>query len=69
MSSNPTQEQKLFSTVQATAALAGIVLHRIDGDFGRPCYIATRWALTKHFETLAEVEAWLARVTGALETC
>lgn len=57
-------ESKLFSTLQARAAIAGIVLHRIDGDFGRLEYIATKWALTKAFDNLVEVGLWLDRVTS-----
>ena len=48
----------------AQAALEGITLHRIDGDFGRPVYIATRWAMTKQFDGLGEVEIWLDEVVG-----
>ena len=55
---------KQFRTQQARAACAGILLHQLDGDFGTPVYIATRWALTRRFENLSEVGAWLDRVTG-----
>lgn len=61
----PTKALKTFATLQARAALAGIVLHRIEGDFGRPVYIATRWAMTKQFEGLGDVEIWLDDVVGA----
>lgn len=53
---------KRASTAQARAALAGITLHVLAGDDGRPEYIATRWALTKSFTDLSEVERWLDRV-------
>lgn len=55
---------KTFSTLQARAALQGITLHRIEGDFGRPVYIATRWAMTKQLDGLGEVEIWLDEVVG-----
>lgn len=55
---------KRFATVAARAALAGIVLHRFEGDYGRPIYIATRWALTRQFDDLDAVEQWLDMVTG-----
>jgi hypothetical protein len=56
--------EKLFKTQQARAACAGILLHQLDGDFGSPIFIATRLALTRQFDTLHEVRAWLDRVTG-----
>lgn len=60
----PTKALKTYATLQARAALEGITLHRIDGDFGRPVYIATRWAMTKQFDGLGEVEIWLDEVVG-----
>jgi hypothetical protein len=57
-------DDKRFQTCRAQAALHGVVLHKLEGDFGRPIYCATRWALTKQLDTLDEVETWLARVTG-----
>lgn len=53
---------KRQATAQARAALAGITLHVLTGDDGRPEYIATRWAMTKSFSDLADVERWLDRV-------
>lgn len=55
---------KWFATLRARAALAGIVLHQIEGDYGAPIYIATRWAMTKQLDSLGAVDAWLAMVTG-----
>lgn len=55
---------KAFATVQARCALAGITLIKLDGDFGHPVFIVTRWSLTKQFDFLADVDAWLDRVTG-----
>lgn len=57
-------EQKRFATAQALAALRGMTLRRIDGDFGRPQFIATFHALTRPFADLAEVEGWLEWVDG-----
>ena len=57
-------ELKRLCTLQAGAALAGVTLHKLDGDFGVPIYVASRWAMTKQLESLDEVEAWLVRVTG-----
>ncbi len=53
-----------LATAKARAALAGITLHAIEGDDGRPELIASRWALTKSFRDLEEVERWLSTVTG-----
>lgn len=50
------------ATAQARAALAGIALHILTGDDGRPEYVATKWALTKAFTDIADVELWLDRV-------
>lgn len=56
--------EKEFRTQQARAACAGVLLHQLEGDFGTPIYIATRWALTKQFDHLSEVGVWLDRVIG-----
>ena len=45
-------DAKRFATAQALAALHGVTLHRLDGDFGRPLFVATKWALTKQLDTL-----------------
>lgn len=55
---------KRASTAKARAAMLGIVVHVLQGDDGRPEWIATRWALTKSFRDLAEFEGWLDRVDG-----
>lgn len=60
----PSKALKTFATLQARAALQGITLHRLEGDDGRPLYIATRWAMTKQFDGLGDVEIWLDEVVG-----
>lgn len=55
---------KRLATATARAALRGIVVHVIDGDFLPQRYIATRWALSKEFRRLDDLEAWLDLVTG-----
>lgn len=60
-------DAKRYSTLQARAALAGIALQRIEGDDGRPSYIATIGAVTTRLATLDEAEAWIERATCALE--
>ena len=58
------QHRKRVATAQARAALAGVVLHDIEGDDGRPLYIASRWALTRSFSEIEDVERWLDHVCG-----
>ena len=53
-----------LDSLRARCALAGIALHVSQDDRGRAMFIASRWVLTRTFETMAEVEAWLCRVTG-----
>jgi hypothetical protein len=54
---------KALCTIRARCALAGIALHVTTDDRGHPMFVASRWALTRTFESLAEVETWLCRVT------
>lgn len=54
--------RKRVATAQARAALRGMTLCCIEGDDGRPLFIASFHALTRSFTDLAEVEAWLERV-------
>lgn len=57
-------ELKPWRNVQAKCILAGHHASLIDDDAGRPMLIVSRWALCKSFTSVAEVEAWLAQVTG-----
>lgn len=57
-------EVKEFATAQARAALAGVTLYRIEADNGQPAYVVTRWALTRQFEDLQQVDRWLDMVSG-----
>lgn len=57
-----TDADKRFMTCAARAALLGVELRLIEGDDGRPLLIATRWALTRCFEELGEVERWLDKL-------
>lgn len=57
-----------IDTLRARRALAGIALHVTTNDRGQTVFIATsRWALTRTFETIAEVEEWLDRVAGKVQ--
>jgi aminoglycoside phosphotransferase (APT) family kinase protein len=55
---------KRFSTLQALAAIRLVELHQIDSDAGLPTYVATKWALTRQFTNLDDVEQWLSDLTG-----
>ena len=55
---------KRLATLQARAALAGIVLTPIDDDAGRQVFIVSRWALCTQLDSLDAVSIWLDRVTG-----
>ncbi|MDR7331993.1 hypothetical protein [Roseateles asaccharophilus] len=57
-------DSKMLATLTARCALLGATLHALPDDGGRAEFIVSRWALTKGFSTLAEVEAWLARFEG-----
>jgi hypothetical protein len=58
------EQAKRLSTAIARAALVGVIVHRIEGDFLPEVFIATKWALTREFTDLDALEAWLDRVTG-----
>lgn len=52
------------ATAIARAALRGIVLVESTDDRGRPEWIASWNAMTKAFDSLDAVNAWLDRVEG-----
>lgn len=58
------EPRKVFSTLQARAALRGIQLVESHMECGGVEYIASWNALTRAFATLTEVDAWLTRVEG-----
>jgi hypothetical protein len=57
--------RKRFETARARLFRQDVSVVRIDGDNGRPVYIATLGAWTKAFDTIEEVERLLERVEGA----
>lgn len=59
-----TGDPKRLATAKARAAMAGVELHALTDDAGKPQYICTKWALTASFHDLADVESWLDRVDG-----
>ncbi len=57
-------ERKQYATLQARAALRGIVLVKSHTERGEVEYIASLHAMTKAFSSLQELSAWLDRVEG-----
>jgi hypothetical protein len=61
---SPETQTKRLATLTARAALVGVTLHRIEGDFLPEVFIVSRWAMTREFTDMDALEAWLNRVTG-----
>lgn len=57
-------DSKRLATLTARAALAGVVVHAIESDFGGAEFIVSKWALTKSLCSLDALEVWLDRVAG-----
>lgn len=60
-----TPDQKRIASLRARAALAGVVMHGIEGDFGDIIFIFSRWAMTRQLDSIEAAERWLDGVTGA----
>jgi len=58
----PARAPKEWVTAQALATIAGFVAVLSKNDAGRPELIVSRWASTRAFDSLAELDAWLVRV-------
>ena len=58
-------DTKRLATATARTCLWGGVLSVIEADDGRPQIVVSRWALTRAFGDLDELEGWLDRVTGS----
>lgn len=52
---------KAWRTAQARAALAGYQAEVIQLDNGQTGLVLSRWNLTRTFDDVAAVEAWLVR--------
>lgn len=57
-------QAKLFATLRARAAMAGVELYAAQDSDGKPVYVGTKWAESTSFGNLAEVVAWLDRIDG-----
>lgn len=58
------QSSKAWKTAQARCLLAGFQAVLSDDDAGRPMLIVSRWAMTRGFADLAELDQWLRRLKG-----
>jgi hypothetical protein len=58
----PADAGKRIATCQARAALVGATVVEIPSDNGRPELILSRWALTRAFSDVAELELTLDRM-------
>lgn len=59
-----TTTEKVFATLRARAAMAGVELYAAQDTDGTPVYVGTKWAESTSFANLAEVVAWLDRIDG-----
>jgi hypothetical protein len=57
--------EKLFSTLQARAALAGYELRRTSDGSGKPAFQVSRWNLARVLPDLGAVEDFLRRSGGS----
>ena len=55
-------EPKALATAVARCALKGVQLHVIDDDRGEPCYIVSKWALTRSLHSVEELLDFMHRV-------
>jgi hypothetical protein len=55
---------KRLAILRARAALAGVTLYATTDDHGQPCYIVSRWNLTRQLDDLDAAEQWLEKVSG-----
>lgn len=59
-----TNRAKLFASLRARAAIAGVELYAAEEPTGKPVFVCVKWAETASFANLAEVAAWLDRIDG-----
>ena len=57
-------DAKREATLRARLALRGVLLRRIEGDDGRPRWIAIQHGLTRSFATQDELALWVDLVDG-----
>lgn len=55
---------KLFASLRARAAIAGVELYAAEEPTGKPVFVCVKWAETASFANLAEVAEWLDRIGG-----
>lgn len=54
---------KHLDTIRARCALLGIVLVDTKNDRGQPLFVVTRWAITRSFSSLKDLENLLDKLT------
>ncbi len=54
--------RKRESNLIANAALRGIAIVRIEDDYGKTVYIASRYALTRQLDNLDDAERFLEQI-------
>lgn len=57
-------DPKLLATLKARCARLGIELYVSDDDAGRPLFVAVKWAMTRHMQSVDEVEAFIRQAGG-----
>lgn len=57
-------DDKLFSTLQAKAALLGVSLIRSEDERGHEVFIVSKWAMTRELSNSTDVERLLERMEG-----
>lgn len=58
------EREKQFATLRARLALREFRLDQLEDDAGRPLYWVHRWAMSRSFTSLDDVEAF-AQMVGA----
>ena len=61
---NQHDHQKRLATLQARAALAGVVVNAMENDHGSKVFIVSKWAMTRELPDIDSLESWLQRVGG-----
>lgn len=51
--------------LRARVARTGATLHAFEDVEGQTVFVVTRWNLSRELHSLAELEDWLERISGA----
>lgn len=61
-------DRKRLNTLAARAALLGVTLQHLEGDFVPNLFVVSRWSLTREFTDMDAVEKWIDVVGGKQKT-